>query len=158
VSCCDTGASAIGTMFFGASTAAFVTPFVVGGTFLDSSCAGSFATPSSFASLFANSFFAGASTAGSTADLVCGFGTRGLLRGNGMATRLGAACARLGLCDCWVGALAVGCDVISSLVVCIAIGWSMVLELWSNFMVVEGICLAEKWATPGDVRSRRIDG
>jgi hypothetical protein len=26
----------------------------------------------------------------------------------------------------------------------------MVLELWSNFMVVEGICQVEKWATPGD--------
>jgi hypothetical protein len=34
----------------------------------------------------------------------------------------------------------------------------MVLELWSNFMVVNGICQVEKWATPGDVRSRRIDG
>jgi len=32
----------------------------------------------------------------------------------------------------------VGCDVISSLVVCIAIGGSMVLELWSNFMVDDG--------------------
>jgi hypothetical protein len=91
----------MGVVFFAASTtAAFVTPFVAGGTFLDSSCAVTGSTASSFVSFLANSFFAGASTAGSTADLGCGFGTRGLLRGNGMATRLGAACARLELCDC----------------------------------------------------------
>jgi hypothetical protein len=99
--CCDTGASAVGMLSFTtASTAAFVTPFVAGGASLDSSCAATLSIPSSFASLLANSFFAGASTAGSTADLVCGFDARGLLRGRGMATRLGAACMRLGLCDC----------------------------------------------------------
>ena len=33
----------------------------------------------------------------------------------------------------------------------------MALELRSNFIVVYGICQVEKWATPGDVQSRRID-
>ena len=42
---------------------------------------------------------------------------------------------------------------ISSLVVRIAISGSMVLELWSNFMVVHGICQVFKM---GDSRRRAV--
>lgn len=40
-----------------------------------------------------------------------------MLKGNGMATRLGAACARLRICDCEVEPLVETCDVIAREVV-----------------------------------------
>ena len=74
--------------------------FDVGWLGLASSCAvGGCSAWLSFASCAASSFFAGASTAGSVFGWGCAFDARGLLRGRGMATRLGAACERLLVCD-----------------------------------------------------------
>jgi hypothetical protein len=74
--------------------------FGVGWLVLASSCAdGGCSARLPFAICVASSFFAGASTAGSRVGCGCGFDARGLLRGRGMATRLGAACERLLVCD-----------------------------------------------------------